>query len=83
MIPDPCTRYGIMSGCDEDCPVLNDGDCTIEEELALETDWYAEWAVAAGYERGLLILEEVASSREISKSVECINDFDRAMELLK
>lgn len=24
-----CESYGMMSGCDEDCPVLNDGKCEI------------------------------------------------------
>jgi len=44
-ISDPCTRYGIMGGCDEDCPVLNDGDCSIEDELAEDMDWYHEWTI--------------------------------------
>ena len=36
MIADPCTAYGINAGCDENCPVLLDGDCVIGYENILE-----------------------------------------------
>lgn len=79
-IADPCTRYGINNGCDSGCPVLNDGDCTIEPELAEETDWYAEWAVEAGSTRGLNILEEM--ERRKPKLPTAADDYARAMEIL-
>jgi hypothetical protein len=28
----PCERYGIVWGCDEDCPVYNANECDIQEE---------------------------------------------------
>lgn len=28
-----CEKYGMFSGCDENCPVLQRGDCNISEEV--------------------------------------------------
>jgi hypothetical protein len=42
-VTDDCFNYGIVAGCDEDCPTLNAGRCELQEtdnkelyELALE-----------------------------------------------
>lgn len=32
-----CERYGMAWGCDEDCPVFQNGDCEFQEEL--EKEW--------------------------------------------
>lgn len=34
---DSCTKYGIMSGCDKDCPVLNEKNCRNFEEIYYST----------------------------------------------
>jgi len=83
-ISDPCTRYGIGGGCDGECPVLNDGECTIEYELAEDIEWYEQWAIDNHIERALDILSEVKSRSSSTKTqTTADNDFDRAMEILK
>lgn len=78
MISDPCTRYGIINGCNEGCPVLNDGDCTIEETLAEESDWYAAWVEDVGHIKGFDILDKLNKRTDHS-----VDDFDRAMQIFK
>ena len=36
MIATDCERYGIMRGCDIDCPVLRSGDCELKDGVNKE-----------------------------------------------
>jgi len=41
---DACHNYGSVAGCDEGCPVLLDGECTVFDEVKhiLPHDVYEE-----------------------------------------
>jgi hypothetical protein len=61
---DDCTRYGINHGCDENCPVLQEGRCQVPEDaIAVISDWDERVELNKLY--GLVDVDEVINRKQL------------------
>jgi len=68
---DPCTQYGIGHGCDEDCPVLQDGDCAVPEDVIKSLpDWDERFELYKRY--NLIDIDDLVERRQLIDIVDII-----------